>query len=97
MGGKKYNKKEDVLWWSEAGGRYFMSNDVRECVFLREALEDAQDEEKVIAIAAKCGCGSECTLEDGCVLYKGHYEKPDEERSFYQRLRSEFVGHMLGE
>lgn len=74
-------------------------SDVRKCIFLNAALEEAQDEEKVIVVAENCGCCGECTLEDGCILYKNrvHFEKPDEEQAFYRRLRSEFVGHMLGE
>lgn len=71
--------------------------DVRDCFFLSEALEEAQDEDKVVEIAESCGCGGECTLEDGCILYKGPYEKPEEEQAFFRRLRNEIVEHMVGE
>ena len=43
---------------------------VSDCIFLREALEEAVNENKVLAMAGECGCSGECTLEDGCVLYK---------------------------
>lgn len=68
---------------------------VSDCIFLREALEEAVDENKVLAMAGECGCSGECTLEDGCVLYKRRYNMPGEEERFFERLKSEFLSHML--
>lgn len=70
-------------------------NDVRGCYFLNEALEEAVDEATVIKKAVRCHCSEECTLENGCVLYK--QMKNTSEMKCAIRLKAELVYHMFGE
>lgn len=70
-------------------------NNVTDCIFLGEALAEANDTDAVIQTAEKCLCSGECTLENGCKLYKEL--RDTSEVAFSQRLRSEFLYHMLGE
>lgn len=71
-------------------------SDVRGCYFLSEALEDAKDEDFIEEVAEKCHCSGECTLEEGCLLYK-ELSDTEDEVAFAKRLRAEFVSRMLGE
>lgn len=70
-------------------------SDVRNCIFLSEALEDAVDEVTVVREAERLGCSGECTLENGCVLYKNM--RDTSEAMCAARLKKEFLYHMLGE
>lgn len=71
-------------------------SDVRDCYFLSEALEEAKDEDFIEEVAEKCHCSGECTLEEGCLLYKELFDTEDEV-AFARRLRAELMSHVLGE
>lgn len=71
-------------------------NEAMACVFFRNALTDARNKNSVLETAGRCGCCGECTLENGCVLYKEQRGMPGE-RAFFGKLKEEFLFHMLGE
>ena len=67
----------------------------RECYFLSNALDRAQNEDAVIKEAEKVGCSGQCTLEDGCRLYKNL--RDTSETDFLESLRSVLIYFLLGE
>lgn len=67
----------------------------RGCYFLTSALEHAQNKAAAIKEAERVGCSGQCTLENGCVLYKNLRDTSETE--LLQKLRSELIYHMLGE
>lgn len=72
------------------------------CIFVNEVmkeLEYSEEAKKLFERAKNVGCNDQCTLEDGCKLYKAlRMISADEKLQRAGRLlRKEFTLFMLGE